>query len=213
MHLVLASKLDSQASELVEKWKGCGVALVTPEDFCSEGWRLEVAPRPLASAVVGGQIIDASEIQSVLTLLPVVYPIELRCIVEEDRAYVASEITAFLMAWLALLPGRVFNPPLPPSLSGPTWGLVRWREFAKNLGVSVADSASARETSCVTVLCKGALGTDDSKVKDEALKLANAAGISVGSFRFAGSDFYAASTRPDLSSESVVASFHLLWKV
>jgi hypothetical protein len=66
-----------------------------------------------------------------------VLPDELPHIAPEDRAYVAVETTAFLIAFLAALPCRVLNRPSVGSLCGPAWHPEQWICTAARAGIPV----------------------------------------------------------------------------
>jgi hypothetical protein len=57
--------------------------------------------------------------------------------VEEERAYVAAEMMAFLVAWLASLNHIVLNRPSPLNLAGPGWCPERWLREARGVGLPV----------------------------------------------------------------------------
>ena len=74
-----------------------------------------------AAAVIGGQVLPVADITGVLTRLPAVQPEDLAHIATADRDYVASEMTAFLIAFVSALPCRVLDRPSAGALSGPAW--------------------------------------------------------------------------------------------
>src|SRR5262245_34157967 len=119
MILVLASRSDENARSLVDRWESHGARLLVPECLSVVGWRHRGSARPSSRAVLGGVPVNGAEIRGVLSRLPSVMPSDLLHICAEDRAYVAAEMTAFLVAWLASLPCPVLNRPTPTSLAGP----------------------------------------------------------------------------------------------
>jgi hypothetical protein len=137
MLIVLASPRDPAARTIVAAWAPWGAALCTPADLSTPGWRHLVGVPQEATAVVGGQIVPAGAIRGVLTRLWAVQPDDLPHIVAEDRAYVAAEATAFLIAFLAALPCRVLNRPTAGSLCGPAWQPEQWIRTAARAGIPV----------------------------------------------------------------------------
>ncbi len=94
--LIVASRRDRQARDLVERWSDNGARLLTCEDLWVAGWRYLLGDPENSTLVIGGRSIAAGEITGVLTRLPYVSERELFRIVREDRRYVAAEMTAFL---------------------------------------------------------------------------------------------------------------------
>ena len=138
MLVVVAGRHDATARAFAERHAAVGAALLTPDDLSRPGWRFALGadgPRPDGTAVVAGRIVENGAIRGVLTRLPRVDETELPEIVPEDRAYVAAEMTAFLLAWLAALPCPVLNRPTPTCLGGPNWWTERWVHLAHRLGI------------------------------------------------------------------------------
>jgi hypothetical protein len=81
--------------------------------------------------------VRVGEIRGVLSRLPQVGAHELPLIASDEQAYVASEIMAFLVAWLASLPCRVLNRPTPLDLTGPAWHREQWIRCAGEAGLRV----------------------------------------------------------------------------
>src|SRR5579864_5186086 len=104
MIVVLASAHDVNARAIVAAWAPVRARLCTPADLSTPGWRHRVGEPKEATAVIGGERIPATAITGVLTRLPAVAADELAHIAAADRDYVASEMTAFLIAFLAALP-------------------------------------------------------------------------------------------------------------
>jgi hypothetical protein len=136
MLVVVASPGDAGARGLVERWRAWDAGLLTADDLSTVGWRYQPGESSAASAaVVGGRVVDAGTMRGVLTRMPCVVPDDLPHVIPEDRGYVASEMTAFLTAWLTDLPGPVLNRPSPGSLAGPCWTRERWIRLAGQIGI------------------------------------------------------------------------------
>src|SRR5262249_25802902 len=146
-----------------------GAALLTCEDLCAAGWRYTPGEPERSTAVVSGQIVPVAEIAGVLTLRPAVVPDEFTSIAPADRQYVAGEINAFLVAWLAGLGCPVLNPRSPNCLSGPGWRAEQWTFTAAQCGIPViprarhippreAPAAGAAACAAVTVVGDAVIG-------------------------------------------------------
>src|SRR5262249_16821413 len=96
-----------------------------------------------------GLAVPTSDLGGVLTRMPAVFETDLPQITVADRAYVAAEMTAFLLAWLGDLPCPVLNRARPTSLAGPVW---RPEE-----GIQAAAPAGLR----VPTICRGVDGYED----------------------------------------------------
>jgi hypothetical protein len=138
MLVVLASAHDVTAQAIVAAWAPWGAALCTPADLSTPGWRHRVGAPEETAAVVGGQVVCGAAIRGVLTRLWAVQLDDLPHIATEDRAYVAAEATAFLVAFLAALPCRVLNRPTAGSLCGPAWQPEQWIRTAFRAGIPVS---------------------------------------------------------------------------
>ena len=137
MLVVLAYRHDAAARALVDRWRAAGErsALLTCEDFTRPGW-VYVAGDPAAgSADIDGQVIATSEVRAVVVRIPAVGEGELAHVHQDDRSYAASEIQAFLLAWLSSLHCPVLNRPSPSNLGGPWWSLAQWVQRARRLGI------------------------------------------------------------------------------
>ena len=80
-----------------------------------------------------------SAIRGVLSLLPRVAESELTQIMPTQRPYVAAEMMAFLVAWLASLPCVVLNQPTPLNLTGPSWYPEQWVREARRAGLQTRE--------------------------------------------------------------------------
>jgi hypothetical protein len=134
--LVVASPFDAAARDFVDRHGAVGAMLLTPRDLSREGWRFHLGDADNAVVVASGRRLAAREIRGVLTRLYAVSQNELPHIASEDRAYVAAEMTAFLLAFLTGLSVRVANRPTPLCLCGRHWSEERWRRAAYALGLA-----------------------------------------------------------------------------
>jgi hypothetical protein len=195
--VIVAGRHDKKARNLAKRWAPWDAAVLTCEDLSMAGWRHLLDDPEDSEVVIGGQAVAAREITGVLTRLSYVPERELRRIVQEDRAYVAAEMTAFLCSWLAGLRCPVLNRPTPTCLSGPGWRRERWVYAAARLGIPVQpvtwdleyragapedDSASPDTT--VTVVGARCLGTTDDTLVAQARRLAGAAGADLLAVHF-----------------------------
>jgi hypothetical protein len=199
------------------------VALLTPRDLSAPGWRF-IPDRPeLDQTVIAAEVVAERDIGGVLTLLPGVFPHELRWIVEEDRAYAAAEIHAFLVAWLSALSCTVLNRPVGGSLCGVAWPRERWLALAAMEGVPVATSAVASSPEApyalrsfgeadlrLTVVCGEVVGDAPPGEADFARRLARTAGMDVLVAEFSsendGITFSSGHPFPDVCDPQVAAA-------
>lgn len=198
--VILAGTWDERARALAERWSGAGAVLLSPPDLSLQGWRLQPRNPGAFRAVIGARWLRASEIGSVLVRLPYVSADELPHIAPSDRAYVAEEMTAFLLAWLTELPCLVVNRPTPSCLAGPALRDEQWVRLASSRGipcrpvlrrVRLDESREAPRTSVrttVTVVGKRQLGEAHPSLTKHAACLATAAGVDVLAVHFDGAD-------------------------
>jgi hypothetical protein len=132
---ILARAHDETARSLVERWREHQAALLSPRDLSRRGWRYRPEAPGDGQAVVAGNVVAVTDLCAVVTLLGDVRWHDLPHIVPADREYVASEMRAFLLAWLETLPCRMLNRPTPASLTGCGWSAERWRLAAAALGI------------------------------------------------------------------------------
>jgi hypothetical protein len=190
MLLILASRHDAISRRLADRW-GQGVELLTCEALSFRGWRYSPGSDH-SVAVIGDRAVHSEEIEGVLTRLPWVEEDELVGIVPEDRSYVATEMAAFLAAWLTELKCPVLNRPTPVCLMGPHWRQERWILTASKLGIPVVplqrsatslNGASSNQrlyrSTVVNVIGGRCFGYADASLCQAALLLAKAAGVSL----------------------------------
>ena len=194
--LVLADECDAAAARFVSSRHATGARLLRPADLSQAGWSYRVGSGDSTLACVDGERIEARRIRGVLSRLVAVAEHHLPQVDAADRAYVAAEMGAFLIAWLSALPCPVVNRPVPPSLAGPSWHWAQWARLAWRLGLAVAplhcsvrpgiddeaDSATAPPTTApplrVDVVGDVAVNEPRPALADQARRLARAAGVS-----------------------------------
>ena len=143
-----------------------------------------------------------------MCLLPCIFAKELVDIHLEDRAYVAAEMTAFLIDWLSSLDCPKLNPPTAGCFSGPMWRPEHWVVKAAAAGLPVeplrrstrpasGDDGTDPAHVTVTVVGRQCLGHPDEILHRHARALAGAADVGLlgvdfvrfgDSFRFCGAD-------------------------
>ena len=111
------------------------IVVLQPADLCSAGWRFDPADPGDARLIADGTVHRVSELRAIVCALPVVTPAMLPLVHEEDRAYVAAELTALLNAVLATARCPVLNPPQGGCLSGPSWPPETWAVLAHQVGI------------------------------------------------------------------------------
>lgn len=136
MLLVLASRFDREARSLVEEWQGDRVRVLTCDGLSRRGWVYEPSAIERSVAVIDDEAVPVPSISGVYTRLAAVSEADLPHVVATERSYVASEMTAFLLAWLSALPCRVINRPTPLSLVGPAWRPEQWTHAARRAGLA-----------------------------------------------------------------------------
>lgn len=229
MILILASRWDAAAQDTATTWSDPPVRIMTARDLSRAGWCQSLGAHDKAigrpRAVIEGQPIDDEDIHGVLTRLPWVTDAELPEIVASDRAYVAAEMSAFLLCWLAGLTCPVLNQPTPTCLSGPGWRAERWTQAAAATGMAVRavrrDTRSSEgpadrtASTVVTVVGSRVFGEVAGDLEQKALRLAQLAGVGLLTLGFSGceqgAEFLAADVFPSLDDEVVRrAVFELL---
>jgi len=217
MLVIVANRQDELAHWLAERWHNHGARVLTCMDLSTLGWRHYLSSPNKSTAVVGGQKIQMSEITGVLTRMPCVYEQELAQIIPADRSYVASEMTAFLHAWLSGLHCPVINRSTPNCLAGPNWRREQWVRLAAGAGIPVRphllktttpDSAVPEESGVeVIVVGNQTFGDAGPELTGWARQLAGAAGVDLLAVQFTsakrGSKFLNASLWPNVASDDV----------
>ena len=203
MIVVVASAHDPRARDLVAYWGAGRAALLSAEDLSRPGWAFEVPTGERGACVAGNRVVPDAEITGVLTLRPRIFAEELAHVAAADRTYVAAEMTAILLAWVATRRYPVVNAPSARSLAGPDWPAARWRHEAARLGIPLAD-AGAPASSEIVFICGQAFGSEDVRFRGRLAALAQAACCEAlaGSFTATGG-LISATPWPPLVTEAV----------
>ncbi len=217
MIVVVASSHDTRARNIVAHWGSQCAAMLTAEDLSRPGWSFS-APRTSGGvAVIGGERVRCSEISGILTLRPCIFQGELADIHADDRAYVAAEMNAFLLAWLAAQSCPVLNRPSAWCLAGPNWRPEQWTQAAARVGIPVhtrrrhvPGAGSASEDAIAEVIAVGerTFGFDDLIFAGWARRLARAAGVALLCARFSQEDrrFLSAHPWPAFRDDGALAA-------
>jgi hypothetical protein len=200
---IVASDLDPQARALVRSWRAAGAALLSADDLGSPGWTFRPAEPERGTAVVNGRRIRIRDLRAVLTRRPAIVAEELSRIASADRAYVAAETNAFLVAWLHALPCPVINRPTTTSLCGPAWGDLHWRAAAARIGAAWAAGDDAEPARELVVCGERCFFADTHGQSAIAFALARAANADLLAVRMRGERICAASIAPDLRDPDV----------
>jgi hypothetical protein len=215
--IILASRHDELARSLAARWDAHEAVVLTARDLSEPGWRYHAPAFERGQAIAGGRPISNREITGVLTRVPGVYEGELDHVMVDDCAYVASEMNAFLLAWLSGLDCRMLNRPTPECLCGPSWRMERWVRVAARLGIPVEpvrrDSAENSlldfkdSGAVVTVVGQRCFGDVHSSLVDHARRLAAAAEVDLLDVHFTGAErghrFVNVNLCPDLSAPEI----------
>ena len=173
--------------------------------------------------MIGKRPILSKRICGVLTRLTQVSEDDLPHIVPADRAYVASEMGAFLLAWLSALPCPILNRPTPVCLSGGWLRHEQWIHLAFRLGIPVAPltqrvmfstrqgHATPRIRSLdVTLIGQKVLGCKNAGLVAKAQALAGAAGVDFMTVRFSaaksGAAFLDVNAWPDIAHDEIASA-------
>ncbi|MEO6772042.1 MAG: hypothetical protein ABI467_03360 [Kofleriaceae bacterium] len=135
---MLAYSHDAAAYRLVERWRALGedAVVVTGADLSRRGWRF-VAGDPGATRIaVGERVVAGSEVRAIVIRMPMMSDGEIAHVHVEDRAYAASEMQAFLLAWTSSLSCTIVNQPTTCNLGGPAWHPAEWVRRARRLGLA-----------------------------------------------------------------------------
>jgi hypothetical protein len=192
-------------------WAPADVRCISPAECCTPGWRHFVAaPGRNGVIAIAGSAIPEQEVTGVLTRIPWVTRYELPQIDEADRDYVATEVSAFLLSWLASRDCPVVNRPMPGCLAGPPWGERQWIAAAAAAGFRITTSrpgelGDGRVT--VTVVGRQCFGEAASGLQTSSLRLAELAQVELLDVHFdsaeADASFVGANPFPPLSDIGV----------
>lgn len=221
MIVVVASRHDAAAREIVAKWSADNAALLTCEDLSTVGWRHHLFHTGPSTAVVSGKIVGESEIRGVLVRRPWLFEQELTHIAREDREYVTAEMNSFLISWLSHLSCPVLNRPAGTCLCGPAWRPQQWAQAAASVGMKIEPSLFSTPSrnghnkahaapSCheVTIVGDRCFGARDECTAAYSRKLAQLANTPLLTVRIADKNgcphFFSARTIPQLIDAEVL---------
>lgn len=227
MIVIFASRYDVSSVSLAARWADHNTNLLTCDDLSVVGWRHDLQSPAASKAVVAGSVIPVDAIKGVLIRWPGVFAQELTQITPADRDYVAREMMAFLVSWFTTLHCPVINQPTPVNLTGPAWRLEQWTHAASQIGIPVQEAqrdvvlgsdniepSPPLKTTNVTVVGEYCFGEVDESLRDQSVRLAKLAGVSLLNVSFSGpeanSTFVGADLMPKLSVETEDAVLKLL---
>jgi hypothetical protein len=216
MLLIFGSALDDQPARLAKRWahEGRDAVLVTPADLSRPGWRLRRGCPRESMAAVGDRVVRGGDIRLVVSALPCVAPYDLPHVAEDDREYVAEEMSAFLLAWLCEMACTVVERPTPVSLAGCGRSRFEWAAMASSLGIA-ADPSWVGPTTAVTVVGGRAVGDVARALATAAEGLALAARRSLVTLRFAADDaprLVGADARAEVGADGVADALLEWWE-
>ena len=224
MILLITRPTDPLVAALRAALAPGAVAVMDVETGPLASWHFEPGAAERSALVVDGRRVVAGELTAVLSRLPWVDPARLEAIVPDDRAYVAAETSASLVAWLAALPCPVLNRPTPACLVGPAWAPQQWALAAARAGLRVAavEERAARGGRCaeaapspvratratVTVVGGRCVGEVAPALVAGALRLATEARVALLGVSFDGAEadahFLGATPTPDLDTPAAL---------
>ena len=215
--LVIARNGDEAARAFVEQHQG-DAYLVTPPELVKLGVSFYPGYPADSVAQVGDRKVPLDAISGVLCRLAWVHEADLPHVMAHDRAYVAAELSAFLLAWLTDLPCRVVNRATPQCLCGPGWRHEQWIHTAALLGLTVheavrsippkmSERAVVNAATRVTLVGSTVFGTTDEVLTQQTRSLADAAGVELLQASFSNEvDHHAllyVDLWPDVASEPI----------
>lgn len=215
--MVLLPAHDSARQAFLSQDHRYRVKTVTPAELSSSGWHYDNRDLNNSRCATGPETLAASEIDGVITRLPAITPDQLPHIIAADRSYLASEMTAFLLAWLSSLSCPILNRPTVNCLSGPYRRTEQWVHYAAKCGLPVVEhvqrlkpgepinASPAPGAARVVVIGGRWLGDVHPRLSGYAGKLARASGADFLAVdfthpgpdaRFCGADLWPAITNP-----------------
>jgi hypothetical protein len=223
MIVVVANYWDPVARAFASRWADHNVGVLTARDLSLAGWSQSLSVGDTCTAIVEGTLVPQAGITGVLTRLPCVFEEELFSIAPEDRAYVAAEMTAFLLFWLSSLGCRVLNRPTPACLSGPNWRRENWVRAAAQAEIPIepvhrraalpgrgTEEETGPVPSTVIVVGERSFGETDEVLQSQARRLAEVAEVELLAVRFSGPEcgarFVSADVYPDLADDQVAGA-------
>ena len=132
--IVVGSRHDPVAVSLAASWPNA--ALLSAEDLTSEGWTW-TGDGGAQRWVVAGRTLDDSSVSGVFVRRSAVLPAELTHVHPDDRAYLAAETQAFLIAMLGSTAATVVNPVGDGAMGDELIRPEQWMVAAAAVGLSV----------------------------------------------------------------------------
>lgn len=132
--LVVADARDETADEFVGRFSPGRAVVVSGTSLAHQEWCIDFSDFDRSYLRIDGERYAVTDIDAIVSLTPVIKPYELLGIAEEDRAYVASELTAFLTYFGNRYAGRGINKPAIGNLLGSNWRKERWYVAARSVG-------------------------------------------------------------------------------
>lgn len=197
--IVLLHANDSSLKSFLFKSDKYNIKIFTPMDLSTPGWYYDDR-KENNRCVIGEEILPIRNIDGVITRLPAITQDQLPQIIPSDRFYLASEMTAFLLAWLNSLNCPKLNEPTASCLSGPYLHPEQWVNFAAKLGIPVVkhahrikiglknNSVPMQKSASVTVIGDFCLGNVHQRLVDYAKIITRASGIEFLAVNFSNSE-------------------------
>jgi hypothetical protein len=162
-----------------------GVRVLEPSGLSTPGWAHDPENPAEDRLVIDGEVQPAGRLTAVITGLDAVQPFDLPDVRAEDRAFVASEMTAFLRTWLGTLTCPVLDRPTALALSGAAGDHAVWSKAAAALAVPdcQATPAPRTRTHAVTVAAGRVVGPAPEPAAATALALARVANVTAARLR------------------------------
>lgn len=190
MIVVVGSRHDSVAANLVASWPDA--ALCSAEDFVHQGWVWRHGQPASRTWIVNTRPVRDEDVTGVFIRRPTIYAEELATTHPADRAFLASEVHAFLTFVLATTSARVVNPVIDGAFGEEALRPERWTAAASALGINVrplrVTSRQRRRTRYrtyeVEVVGDKVFGDAPARVLEGARRLASALGLAWGVFLF-----------------------------
>jgi len=196
--VLVASAWDEDACAFAARHAEAGVVLLVPRDLSRAGWRFRLDDLAATAVVADGRRLRLGDARGVLMRLAAVTEADLPHIHAEDQAFVAAELTAFLLALLTQTNVPVVNRPTPQCLCGPAWSDAKWRKSAAGLGLPVrplqwrvardSDGGEEKQAMFTVAVVNGAcFGAEDKQIAAECRAIAKHAATEMLTLEFDGS--------------------------
>lgn len=190
MIVVVGSRHDSVATDLVASWPRA--ALCSAEDFVSPGWVWPYSQPASRTWIVNTKQVRDADVTGIFIRRPTIYAEELATTHPADRAFLSSEVHAFLTFVLATTSARVVNPVSDGAFGEEALRPERWTAVASEMGIPVRPLRVTSEpqrrtryrTYGVEVVGGEVFGDAPTQVLEGARRLAGALGLAWGVLLF-----------------------------